>query len=71
MNNTRCQICHDTQIREFHINFWLVTAGGGRGAESVPHHNFFVIGRIKMKLGKLVKCFKLYLLMGFWWVNWL
>ena len=24
-----------------------------------------------MKLGKLVKCFKLYLMMGFWWVNWL
>ena len=36
-----------------------------------PHHNFFVIGLIIMKLGKLVKCFKLYLMMGFWWVNWL
>ena len=24
-----------------------------------------------MKLGELVKCFKLYLMMGFWWVNWL
>ena len=22
-----------------------------------------------MKLGELVKCFKLYLMMGFWWVN--
>ena len=36
-----------------------------------PHHNFFVIGRIMMKLGKLVKCLKLYLMIGFWWVNWL
>ena len=36
-----------------------------------PIHNFFVIGRIMMKLGKLVKCYKLYLSMGFWWVNWL
>ena len=42
------------------------------GGHKVPlHHNFFVIGRIMMKLGKLVKCFKLYLMMGFWWVNWL
>ena len=38
--------------------FWLV-------------NNFFVIGRIMMKLGKLVKCFKFYLMMEFWWVNWL
>ena len=68
MNNTRCQICRDTQIREFPlINSIIINMG----AESVPHHNFFVIGRIKMKLGKFVKCFKLYLLMGFWWVNWL
>ena len=44
---------------------------GGGGAQSDPHHNFFVIGRIMMKLGKLVKCFKLYLMMEFWWVNWL
>ena len=40
--------------------FWLVKA----------HHNVFIIGRIMMKLGKLVKCYKLYLLMGFWCVNW-
>ena len=45
--------------------------GGGEGAQSTPHHNFFVIGRIMIKLGKLVKCFKLYLMIGFWWVNWL
>ena len=45
--------------------------GGGGGAESTPHHNFFVIGRIMMRLGKIVKCFKLYLMMEFWWVNWL
>ena len=24
-----------------------------------------------MKLDKTVKCYKLYLLMGFWWVTWL
>ena len=44
--------------------------GGGGGCYKVPpHHNFFVIGRIMMKLGKLVKCLKVYLMMGFWWVN--
>ena len=42
---------------------------GGGGARSAPHYNV-VIGRIMMKLGKLVKYFKLYLMMGFWWVNW-
>ena len=41
------------------------------GAQSAPpHHNFFVIGRIMMKLGKLVKCLKFYLMMEFRWVNW-
>ena len=44
---------------------------GEGGGQSAPHYNFFVIGRIMMKLGKLVKCFKIYLMMGFWWVNWL
>ena len=44
---------------------------GGGGAQSALYHNFFVIGRIMMKLGKFVKCFKLYLMMGFWCVNWL
>ena len=44
----------------------------GRGGGKVPPHlNFFVIGRIMMKLGKLVKCLKFYLTMGFWCVNWL
>ena len=38
--------------------------GGGQNAPP-PHHNVFVIGRITMKRGKLVKCFKLYLMMGF------
>ena len=37
---------------------------GGGGAQSAPRHNFFVIGRIIMKLDKLVKCYKLYLLKG-------
>ena len=45
--------------------------GGGGGTKCLPHHNFFVIGRIMLKLGKNVKCYKLYLLMGCWWVNWL
>ena len=44
---------------------------GGAQSAPPPHHNFFVIGRIMMRLGKLVKCSKLYLMMGFWWVNWL
>ena len=44
--------------------FGLSQPGGG----ALPHHNFFVL---MMKLGKLVKCFKLYLMTGFWWVNWL
>ena len=38
---------------------------GGGAQPPPPHHNFSVIGRIMMKLGKLVKCFKLYLMMGF------
>ena len=38
----------------------------GRGGGGI-----FVIGRIMTKLGKLVMGYKLYLLMGFWWVNWL
>ena len=42
--------------------------GGGQGRGAQTHHNFFVIGRIMMKLGQLVKCFKLYLMMGFWWL---
>ena len=51
---------------------FLARHSPGGGAQSAPpYHNFFVIGRIMMKLGKLVKCFKLYLMMGFWWVNWL
>ena len=45
--------------------------GGGGGHKVLPHRNFFVIDRIMMKLGKLVKCYKLYLLVGFWCVNWL
>ena len=44
---------------------------GGGGGQSAPHQNFFVIGCIMMKFGKLVKCLKLYLMMGFWCVNWL
>ena len=32
-------------------------------------YNFFVIGCIMMKLGKLVKRLKLYLMMGFWCVS--
>ena len=43
---------------------------GGAQSAPPPHHNFFVIGRIMMKLGKLVKCLKFYLMMEFWWVNW-
>ena len=39
--------------------------GGGVTQSAPPHHSFFVIGRIMMKLGKLVKCLKLYLMMGF------
>ena len=35
--------------------------GGGGGGHKV----------MMMKLGKLVKCLKLYLMMGFWCVNWL
>ena len=45
--------------------------GGGGHKVPPPHHNFFVIGRIMMKLGQLVKCLKLYLMIGFWCVNWL
>ena len=29
---------------------------GGGGGQSAPHHNFFVIWRIMIKLSKLVKC---------------
>ena len=45
--------------------------GWGGGHKVPPHHNFFVIGHIMMKLGKLVKCLKLYLMIGFWCTNWL
>ena len=38
--------------------------GGGCGHKVAPHHNFFIIVLIMMKLGKLVQCYKLYLLMG-------
>ena len=38
---------------------------GGGGGQKCPLHNMFVIGRMMMKLGKLVKCYKLYLLMEF------
>ena len=46
--------------------FGLVTARGkggrGGGHKVPPHHNFFVIGRIVMKFGKLVTCYTPYLL---------
>ena len=44
--------------------------GGGTKCPP-PHHNYFVIGRIMMKLGQLVKCFKLYLMIEVRLVNWL
>ena len=39
--------------------------GGHKVPPHPPHNNFFVIGRVMMKLGKLFKCYKLYLLTGF------
>ena len=44
--------------------FWVFSEPG-EVHKVPPRHNCFVIGRIMMKLGKLVKCYKLYLLMGF------